>query len=365
MSDPTDRELLEDYVLRHSEPAFAALVSKHVDLVYSAALRVARQPELAEDVTQKTFAAFARSASRLVRHPVPAGWLHKTATNLAADAVRSEIRRRNREQEAAMIMQNPPFKDDDEAIWSELSRCLDAELASLRDDERNALFLRYFEGRTVKEIALRVGAGEEAVQKRISRALQRLRIRLAGRGLAAGVETLGICLATKAVSVAPTGLAASVSKAALSISAVSPGSSFLKLILMTSAQKKLTALVVVVVLCMGGISTVALKRHLHGPVDRAAEAAAIDVPLERYTGEFSMEGHELVLSRRGKGLSIRGARGGGAPFVAYPQSETEFVSHDQGSLTTLTFERDAAGRATAFRLVRDGQVLGDLRRSEK
>ncbi len=364
MSDPTDRELLEDYVLRHSEPAFAALVSRHVDLVYSAALRVARQPELAEDVTQKTFAAFARSASRLVRHPVPAGWLHKTATNLAADAVRSEIRRRNREQEAAMIMQNPPFKDDDEAIWSELSRCLDAELASLRDDERNALFLRYFEGRTVKEIALRVGAGEEAVQKRISRALQRLRIRLAGRGLAAGVETLGICLATKAVAVAPTGLAASVSKAALSISAVSPGSSFLKLILMTSAQKKLTA-VVVVVLCMGGISTVALKRHLDGPVDRAAEAAAIDVPLERYTGEFSMEGHELVLSRRGKGLSIRGARGGGAPFVAYPQSETEFVSHDQGSLTTLTFERDAAGRATAFRLVRDGQVLGDLRRPEK
>lgn len=364
MGDSTDKELLEEYVLRHSEAAFAALVSRHVDLVYSAAIRLTRQPEVAEDVTQKTFAALARSASRLASHPVLAGWLHKTATNLAAEAVRSEIRRRNRENEAVATMRNTPGEDDAEAIWTELAQCLDAELANLRDEDRNALFLRYFEGKTAKEISRRVGAGEEAVQKRISRALQRLRTRLTERGVTANAEALGLCLASKAICTAPAGLAASVSKAALSISTTSFWSPALKTVLMTSAQKKI-AVVTIAVLCAGATTTVALKRHLDGPIDRAAEAAAVDLPLDSYTGEFQMEGHELILTKRGRGISIRGAHDGGAPFVAYPRSETEFASRDQGSLTTLTFTRDAAGKATGFRLVRDGQLLGELKRPEK
>jgi hypothetical protein len=61
----TDSQLLRDYVQHRSEAAFAELVRRHVDLVYSAALRMVRDAHLAEDVTQSAFVALAQNARQL------------------------------------------------------------------------------------------------------------------------------------------------------------------------------------------------------------------------------------------------------------------------------------------------------------
>src|SRR5947209_8101678 len=103
MNSQTDQQLLRDYTRRRSEAAFAELVRRHVDFVYSAALRMVRDAHLAEDVTQSVFMALAKNARHLADYAVLSGWLHHTTQNLAANAVRSDVRRRAREQEAAAM----------------------------------------------------------------------------------------------------------------------------------------------------------------------------------------------------------------------------------------------------------------------
>ena len=103
MNSLTDQQLLRDYVNQRSEAAFAELVRRHVNLVYSAALRMVCDAHQAEDVTQAVFAALALSAEGLKEHPVLSGWLHRTAQNIAAQTVRTDARRRAREQEATAM----------------------------------------------------------------------------------------------------------------------------------------------------------------------------------------------------------------------------------------------------------------------
>src|SRR5258708_9436481 len=104
MNRVTDQQLLGDYAEGRSEQAFAELVTRHVDLVYSVAVRMVRDPHTAQDVTQAVFMALARQARQLAPRCLLAGWLHRTAQNLAANAVRSDVRRRVREQEAPALV---------------------------------------------------------------------------------------------------------------------------------------------------------------------------------------------------------------------------------------------------------------------
>src|ERR1044071_1341241 len=103
MNSQTDQQLLSEYAGRHSEAAFSELVRRHIDFVHSAAMRLVRDAHLAQDVTQAVFLALAHNARHLAERPVLAGWLHRTAQNLAANVVRSDVRRRAREQEAAAM----------------------------------------------------------------------------------------------------------------------------------------------------------------------------------------------------------------------------------------------------------------------
>jgi RNA polymerase sigma factor (sigma-70 family) len=113
-----------DYADRRSEAAFAELVRRHLDLVYSAARRMVRDVHLAEDVSQAVFVAFARQARQLTDRPVLSGWLHRTAQNLAANAVRADVRRRAREQEAAAM--NELLADESDGFQER--RCALADL---------------------------------------------------------------------------------------------------------------------------------------------------------------------------------------------------------------------------------------------
>ncbi len=212
MNDQTDSQLLRAYAERRSEPAFAELVRRHVDFVYSAALRMVCDSHLAQDVTQGVFVALAKDATQLTDRPVLSGWLHRTAQNIAAQTVRSEVRRRAREQEAAAM--NELLSAEPDAVWERIAPHLDAALGELSEADRDALLLRYFERKSAREIAQALGVSDEAAQKRVSRAVERLREFFAKQGVTVGASGLVVVISANAVQAAPVGLATAVSTAA-------------------------------------------------------------------------------------------------------------------------------------------------------
>ncbi|MBN8249435.1 MAG: RNA polymerase sigma factor, partial [Verrucomicrobia bacterium] len=142
MNDHGDIQLLADYAERQSQEAFAELVRRHVDLVFSVACRLVVDRHLSEDVTQGVFLALAQQARLVVRKmqdgmPL-SGWLHVTARNVAVSAVRTEARRRHREQAAAS---EDPIMPETDTLWDQLSPHLDSALAELPELDRTALLL--------------------------------------------------------------------------------------------------------------------------------------------------------------------------------------------------------------------------------
>src|SRR5678810_478068 len=209
MNGETDAQLLHAYAESRSEAAFNELVRRHVDLVYSAARRMVCDPHLAEDVTQGVFVALAKSASQLADRPVLSGWLHRTAQNIAAQTVRTIERRRAREQEA--VAMNELLAADSDFSWKHIAPHLDAALGELSEPDRDALLLRYFERKSASEMAQTLGVSDEAAQKRVSRALERLREFFAKRSVTVGASGLVVVISANAIQAAPVGLAGMIS----------------------------------------------------------------------------------------------------------------------------------------------------------
>jgi len=236
----TDPQLLRDYTEHRSEAAFAELVRRHVDFVYSAALRMVRDAHLAEDVTQSVFVALARNAGQLTDRPVLSGWLHRTAQNLAANVVRTDVRRRAREQEAATM--NELLVAEPDANWEHIAPHLDAALGELSEPDRDALLLRYFERKSAREMAQTLGISDEAAQKRVSRAVERLREFFAKHGVTVGASGLVVVISANAVQAAPVGLTVTISTVtalAGTTIATTATATTIKTIAMTTLQKTL------------------------------------------------------------------------------------------------------------------------------
>jgi len=252
----TDQQLLRDYSERRSEAAFTELVRRHVDLVHSAALRMVRDAHLAEDVTQGVFLALARNAAQLTSHPVLSGWLHRTAQNLAANTVRSDVRRRVREQEAAAMNESLALERD--TVWEDIAPYLDAALGELSEPDRDALLLRYFERKSAREMAHTLGTSEDAAQKRVSRAVERLREFFAKHGVIVGASGLVVVISANAVQAAPAGLVATVSAAVLAATTVATTATatITKAIAMTALPKALIGAVVV-----ASVTTILVMQH--------------------------------------------------------------------------------------------------------
>lgn len=147
MSGKSDQELLREYTGRGVQAAFSQLVHRHVNLVYFAALRLVKDRHLAEDVTQAVFVGLARDAWKLASRPVLVSWLHVTTRNLAAKTVRTEVRRRAREQEA-ITMQND--SSGSVSVWGNIAPLLDDALARINDADRSAILLRFIEGKSAR-----------------------------------------------------------------------------------------------------------------------------------------------------------------------------------------------------------------------
>lgn len=217
MTDQSDSLLLKAYVERRLEAAFNELVHRHLDLVYSAAIRMVRDPHLAEDVTQGAFIALARQAPELAERATLAGWLHRTAQNIAAQTVRTIERRRAREHEAFAMSEQISTSPD--VWWEQIEPHLDAALGELMDADRDAVILRYFHKKSAAEIATILGVSDDAAQKRVSRAVEKLREVFAKNKITIGAGSLGILISANAVQAAPAGLAAKILAAASGLTA--------------------------------------------------------------------------------------------------------------------------------------------------
>ena len=235
MNSQTDSELLRAYAEHRLEAAFTEMVRRHVDLVYSSARRMVRDSHLASDVTQAVFMALAKNAAQLANRPVLSGWLHRTTHNIASQTVRTDVRRRNREQIAAAMNE---AVGEPGALWEQIAPCLDAALAELNETDSEALLLRYFEGKSAGEIGRTLGTSEDAAQKRVSRAVERLRQILSKHGVTAGAGGLVAAISSQAVQAAPAELTLAISSAAAAGTTVATATATItKTIAMTTFQK--------------------------------------------------------------------------------------------------------------------------------
>jgi RNA polymerase sigma factor (sigma-70 family) len=251
MNSQTDNELLRDYSEDGSEAAFAELVRRHVDFVFSAALRLVRDAHLAQDVSQKVFLALAHHAGQLLDHAFLSGWLHRTTHNLSANTVRADVRRRIREQEAATM--NEVFAAQSESAWQAVAPHLDAVLNELSEPDRNALLLRYFERKSSRQMAETLGISGEAAQKRVNRAVDRLRELFSKRGITVGANGLIMLITANAVQPAPAGLAATIYTAVIAGASLHASTvvATTKIITMTTLQKTIIASILATVVGTG------------------------------------------------------------------------------------------------------------------
>ena len=212
MNDP---ELLRRYVAEKSEPAFTALVQRHLGLVYSVALRrVGGDAHLAEDVAQKVFSDLARKAPSLADRATLSGWLYVATHAASAATVRREQRRKTRETEAH-LMETTLAPSDSSADWSRLRPVIDDAVVTLRDQDREAIALRYFEGRSFAEVGEALRVSEDAARKRVDRAIDQLRSLLARRGITSTSAALGLALTAGGTFAVPAVLPGKIAGAAL------------------------------------------------------------------------------------------------------------------------------------------------------
>jgi RNA polymerase sigma factor (sigma-70 family) len=178
----SDSELLTAWVAHRREAAFHALVARYATLVHMTAKRTCGDDSLAADASQLVFILLAQKAKSLATHPTLAGWLHVTAVRKTRDLIDKSQRESRKRRHLQVAMEtnssNPPSD-----TWQEMQPVLDQALAALSDKDREAILLRFYRSLTIREIATTLGIATDAAQKRLDRATERLRGKLARRGV--------------------------------------------------------------------------------------------------------------------------------------------------------------------------------------
>ena len=278
-----EAQLLRQYVDTRSDEAFGRLVDRYVNIVYAAARRQVRDGDLARDVTQAVFLVLAEKAAELDPARPISGWLLQVTRYAAANAVRARARRAHHEQRAAEMLTKTSNHDsrDDDADWRHLSPLLDEGMGRLRSKDRDVLLLRFFEQKTAREVAEAMGISEDAAEKRISRAVGKLRDFFQRRGVAVSLVALAATLAANSAEAAPVGLTATIAAtsngaaaaATLSASSLAKGT----VITMGSAKAK-TLLVASLGLLLVGGGAVAVTKMVASPSPRRIVATSTVSP---------------------------------------------------------------------------------------
>ncbi len=260
MQELDDITLLRQYTEQNSEEAFAALVTRHVNKVYSVALRHTRNPHSAEEITQAVFVILAKKSPHLGKRVVLSGWLYETSRLTAMTFIRSEIRRARREQEAHM--QNV-LNENESDVWPQIAPLLDAAMAGLSETERQAIVLRFFDGKSMKEVGAALGASEDAAKMRLNRAVEKLRGFFTKRGVALSSVAMTGAISANSVQAAPAALANSATTIAIAKGAAA-STSTLTLIkgalkIMAWSKVKTAAVATVAVMLTAGTTTLVIK----------------------------------------------------------------------------------------------------------
>jgi RNA polymerase sigma factor (sigma-70 family) len=279
-----DLTLLREYTRGKSEEAFAALVSRHVNLVYSVALRQVRDPHLAEEITQAVFIILARKAGSLGPKTILSGWLCRTARYASANALTIQRRRQHREQEAHMqnILTGGGDASSlpiDNETWQQIAPLLDGALEQLGQKDHDAVVLRFFEGRNFKEVGAALGASEDAAKMRVNRALEKLHHYFSKRGISSTTAIIAGAVTANSVQAAPVALAKSVTAVAIVKGSIATAS-ILTLVkgtikLMTWTKLKLALGTSAAILLIGGAVTLAISQTSGGDKTTSLERIGI------------------------------------------------------------------------------------------
>jgi RNA polymerase sigma factor (sigma-70 family) len=248
MHDKSDVQLLREYDENGDESAFREIVTRHTDLVYSSALRQAISPDLAQDIAQSVFTDLARKAQQLVKslehNASLLGWLFRSTRFTALNQLRDSRRRLARERQAMEILDSVP---DSASEWESVRPVLDEAMADLSDEDRDALLLRFFKNQDFRAIGESLGVSDDAAQKRVSRATERLRAEFTRRGVTTTAVVLSTALSANAVAMAPAGLAATLASTALTGTTIAAATTatVTKAIAMTTLQKTIIASILI------------------------------------------------------------------------------------------------------------------------
>jgi RNA polymerase sigma factor (sigma-70 family) len=250
----SDAQLLREYADSGAETAFGELVQRHTNLVYSAVLRQVESPAVAAEISQNIFLDLARRAepisNRMSSEASLAGWLCRSARNLSLNFRRDEYRRRIRErrhlEENMSDSKTPPD-------WERLRGVLDEAMGELSETDYDAVVLRFYQDQDFRAVGAAMGMSDDAAQKRVTRALEKLRDSLARRGIRTTAAALSAALLANAVSSAPAGLAVGMAgvAAAEMLAATPVATMALKTFTMTTLQKALVTATVVVLAGVG------------------------------------------------------------------------------------------------------------------
>ena len=267
MRDSSDMELVRDYARLNSEAAFAELVQRHINLAYSAALRHVGNAAHAEEITQAVFIILARKAASLRPDCILEGWLHETTRLTALSFLRGERRRQFREQEAYML--STLQETNDASTWNQLAPMLDEAVSRLAKKDRDAVMLRFFKDKNLREVAAALNVNEAAAQRRVLRAVEKLRRFFTNRGVALSSVAIAGAISANSVQAAPVALAKSVTAVAIAKGAAASGSTLtlikgaLKIMAWTKA--KTTVVTGVVLILAAGTTTMIVKNSSHHP----------------------------------------------------------------------------------------------------
>jgi RNA polymerase sigma factor (sigma-70 family) len=347
MRTKSDAQLLRDYAERREEAAFSELVARHMDLIYSAAWRQVGAPDLAADIAQSVFIDLARKAPTLAgKLPGEAslvGWLYRSTRFAALNHLRDDRRRLAHERQAMeQLLANSETAPD----WNCIRPVLDEAMESLDEADRDAVLLRYFKNHDFRAVGLALGISDDAAQKRVSRAVERLREFFSKRGVAVGAGGLVVAISANAVQAAPAGLAPAISSAAALVGATlypATTAATLKTFTMTTLFKSFVTATIVVVVA-GGIYQTYHATQLAGRArDVLGQSNPLVEPLRRLqqerddaTNRLAVMSGELARLKSqdnaGELLRLRGEVGVLRQQLALLEGKTALPARDLASM---------------------------------